>query len=66
MIRKVLNWMFVLYMVLGALIILGTAGASDLNTISVGMSLTRIAGGFGLILVGFLGFIGLNGDNVRR
>ena len=45
-----------LLMAVGVMVIVGTAGASDMGNISLWESLLQVMGGFGILLVGYGGW----------
>lgn len=53
--KKILNILAILVAVLGGLVILGAAGASDVGTITTGQALVRVASG-AMLLVGSWAF----------
>ena len=55
MLKKVCHWIFGLCMVAGFIFLVGTAGASDCNTITDIQIVKQIAIGLVLMLVGFCG-----------
>ena len=55
MLKKVCNWFFGLCTFAGFVVMIGTAGASDLNTIDFETSLIQSGIAIALILFGFVG-----------
>lgn len=55
MLKKVCNWFFGLCTLVGFVVMVGTAGASDLNTIDFETILVQGGIALALILIGFVG-----------
>lgn len=53
--KKLIRFACVLMMIIGAILILGTAGASDNNIISLSQIIAQLVGSILLIGVGFVG-----------